>query len=72
MDEIITKTDGFTGADLRSLCNIAGQIAITKYKENTIQINQDDFQKALLQMKCSVSAESIQKYQSWKYYKNAF
>ena len=23
-------------------------------------------------MKCSVSEESIQKYQSWKYYKNTF
>ena len=65
LDEIAQQTEGFTGADLQSLCNLAGQCAITRdlQAENIIQ---QDFEKALDNMIPSVSDDLLIKYKQWK------
>ena len=65
MEEILEKTDGFTGADLKNLCNIAGQHALMRNIEAE-SVTNDDFLAVLQNLTPSVSAELVQKYKSWK------
>ena len=70
-EAILPKTDGFTGADLRSLCNQAGQAAITRdFNANSIDLR--DFRTVLSKMKSSVSPNMISKYKTWKHYQSTF
>lgn len=64
LEEILQKTEGFTGADIRCLCNLAGQCAIAN-NLNADSISQNDFISALQNMKASISEELLQKYKSW-------
>ena len=43
-DEIVSKIEGFNGAEVRAICTEAGYFAI---RENRNSINHDDFSKAV-------------------------
>ncbi|HID43369.1 MAG TPA: AAA family ATPase [Archaeoglobaceae archaeon] len=52
--ELVSKTDGFTGADIKALCIEAGMNAI---RGERIKVTMNDFEKALETVKPSISKE---------------
>jgi ATP-dependent 26S proteasome regulatory subunit len=73
IDEIVRLTDGYSCADIHSMCREAAMIPIRKLKLSTDATNRpvvrpmnfDDFKKALKSVRPSVSPESIQQYLDW-------
>jgi transitional endoplasmic reticulum ATPase len=57
--KLVEETDGYSGAEIESICNRAAMSAVRKYVDKkekdviTIKITQDDFQKSLEKVKSS-------------------
>ncbi len=57
--KLVEQTDGYSGAEIESICNRAAMSAVRRYVDKkekdvkTIKITQDDFQKALEKVKSS-------------------
>ncbi|MEM2979882.1 MAG: CDC48 family AAA ATPase [Thermoproteota archaeon] len=63
LESIANMTEGFSGADLKMLCNEAG---ITAYRREGESVKMADFEKALTHMAPSISHEEIAKYTNWR------
>jgi len=61
MSSIITKTEGFVGADIENLVREAGMIALRKNIETKI-VSMKDFEEALMKVKSSVSEDTAKRY----------
>ncbi len=53
VDELVEQTEGFTGADLKSLTREAGLNAIRKNLDKTEFVTYEDFKEALQKVKIS-------------------
>lgn len=72
--EIVTKTDGYSGADMANLCREAALGPIRSLqgvdisaisKDDVRPIILEDFQKALQRVRPSVSAKDLDLFQQW-------
>lgn len=74
LEEIARRTHGFSGADMRTLCQEAGMgpvrsISITDMRnvaaENVRPVNFNDFHDALKCVRASVSPNDLEQYVKW-------
>ena len=63
LETIAERTEGFSGADLKILCNEAALIA---YRQEKDMIEMRDFEKALTFITPSITSEEVKKYQRWQ------
>jgi len=61
MDSLITKTEGFVGADIENLTREAAMIALRK-NIHADKVTMKDFEEALMKVKPSVSEETAKHY----------
>ena len=74
IDEIVSATDGYSGADMANLCAEAAMGPIRSLDFGMIEsiaadqvrpINKDDLLAALRQVKASVSSQDLEMYADW-------
>ncbi|GFR22266.1 spermatogenesis-associated protein 5-like protein 1 [Trichonephila clavata] len=63
LKKIVEKTNNFTGADLKNLCNMAAMISLKEDILKATYITEKHFMQALEKLKPSVSTEQIQMYE---------
>ncbi|XP_055924202.1 ribosome biogenesis protein SPATA5L1-like isoform X1 [Argiope bruennichi] len=63
LKNLADKTEHYTGADLKHLCNMAAMNALRENIQNAEYITEEHFLKALEHIKPSVSKEQIQMYE---------
>ncbi|GFT43775.1 spermatogenesis-associated protein 5-like protein 1 [Nephila pilipes] len=61
--KIVEKTNNFTGADLKNLCNMAAMNSLKQDLLNATHVTEEHFMQALEKIKPSVSIEQIQMYE---------
>ncbi len=67
IDEIVTRTEGFNGADMTALMSKAKGSAILRTQTTgKKELLQEDFEKALEVLKSSVQRADIEKLQAWE------
>ena len=61
------KLEGFSGADIKYMCEKASDIAYIEAKQtgNKRSVTQQDFEKILTTVKPSVSRKSVVRYEQW-------
>lgn len=78
VQEIAKQTDGYSGADMKVLCQEASMIAIRSLlkscnsermqsmaKEDVRDVNFEDFKVALTRVRASVSSKDLTQYIDW-------
>jgi SpoVK/Ycf46/Vps4 family AAA+-type ATPase len=72
LNEIATKCDGYSGADISALCKEAAMMPLRRVKdiqqvhmENLLPLSVRDFDRALKRSKASVSAGDLKSYEEW-------
>ena len=73
IDEIVKKTEGYTGADIVNICQKSGLIELKNFKnenEKIEEISLESFMISLKDSKPSISNELNQFYQNWNENKN--
>jgi len=74
VDQVVTQTDGFTGADLKLLLSSANQQLLLTRNNGEVEGNElwvgavpaySQFLQALQEVKPSVSAQEISEYMEW-------
>lgn len=67
LEQLVARTDGYSGADLVNLCERA---KLVPYRESVLNgtdrpLDMNDFEEALRRVRPSVSPESIRRYEQW-------
>jgi AAA family ATPase len=67
MDDLAAKTDGYSGAEIVSLCETAGEAALDEEEETgqPVEIGLHHFEKALIRVKRQLTSAIIAEYEQW-------
>ncbi len=66
LEKLAEKTQGYSGADIKSICREAGFIALRKNKMQPVKVRMQDFEEALLLVSPSISPELTSWYKSFE------
>ena len=66
--ELATKTDGYSGAEIVSICETAGDAALDEEEETgqEVEVRWKHFEHALEQVPKQITDDIIQEYEIWR------